>query len=79
MGGTATTPDICTEICGDGRDYKTYPCDDGNNIDGDGCSANCNIETGWTCNFGDFPFPDICIPTSTCNMALLYDLGINAC
>ncbi len=25
-------------------------CDDGNTASGDGCSANCFIETGWTCS-----------------------------
>jgi cysteine-rich repeat protein len=25
------------------------PCDDGNNITGDGCDAECAIEAGWSC------------------------------
>ena len=40
-GGTDTSPDTCTEICGDGYDYGNYPCDDGNLVDGDGCSSTC--------------------------------------
>ena len=24
-------------------------CDDGNMLDGDGCSSNCVVEMGWTC------------------------------
>ena len=24
-------------------------CDDGNRVDGDGCSASCRIETDWAC------------------------------
>lgn len=32
----------CTEICGDGI-LIYYQCDDGNNLNGDGCSANCVI------------------------------------
>ena len=24
-------------------------CDDGNNVDGDGCSSSCKIESGFTC------------------------------
>ena len=48
-GGTSTTPDTCTEICGDGYDYFTYGCDDGNLIDGDGCDSTCTVESGWTC------------------------------
>jgi cysteine-rich repeat protein len=31
------TPSYCAEICGDGRDFFHYGCDDGNNVDGDGC------------------------------------------
>lgn len=28
-----------------------YICDDGNNVDGDGCSADCStVETGWHCS-----------------------------
>jgi cysteine-rich repeat protein len=37
---------VCAEICGDG--YLVVPllgdCDDGNNLDGDGCSSDCQIE-----------------------------------
>jgi cysteine-rich repeat protein len=32
----------CTEICGDGKLF-TMACDDGNNINGDGCSSDCNV------------------------------------
>ena len=42
--GTSSAPDTCTETCGDGFDYHTYPCDDGNLIDGDGCDSTCEIE-----------------------------------
>jgi len=30
-------PDICYEICGDGKDFGTYECDDGNLRNLDGC------------------------------------------
>lgn len=30
--------DHCKEICGDGHDFGTYECDDGNKVSGDGCS-----------------------------------------
>jgi cysteine-rich repeat protein len=39
----------CNEICGDGI-LIYYQCDDGNNLNGDGCSANCIIEDGWNCS-----------------------------
>ena len=33
-----------TEFCGDGQIQPGEQCDDGNNIDGDGCSAFCEVE-----------------------------------
>jgi cysteine-rich repeat protein len=33
---------LCNEICGDGLLFELN-CDDGNNIDGDGCSSICTI------------------------------------
>lgn len=44
----------CTEplLCGDGNTDGDEICDDGNNVDGDGCSANCQFEAGWDCGFG---------------------------
>jgi len=35
--------------CGNGRTDPEEECDDGGTADGDGCSADCRIETGWTC------------------------------
>ena len=37
------------EICGDGINLGLLECDDGNNINGDGCSADCRIEKGFKC------------------------------
>ena len=62
IGGTITTPDVCTEKCGDGRRFNsnlTY-CDDHNLIDGDGCSSAWSIETGWTCSGGTTILQDNC-------------------
>ncbi|HJL14071.1 MAG TPA: MopE-related protein [Sandaracinaceae bacterium LLY-WYZ-13_1] len=36
--------------CGDGEPVIPEMCDDGNFEDGDGCSATCEIEFGWTCS-----------------------------
>jgi cysteine-rich repeat protein len=36
-------------VCGDGTKAGAEPCDDGNVAAGDGCSALCAIESGWTC------------------------------
>src|SRR5690606_22048128 len=38
----------CTSECGDGL-VINEECDDGNTISGDGCSADCKIESGFTC------------------------------
>lgn len=47
------------EICGDGRLY-TLECDDGNNVDGDGCSKDCRIEKGYTCVNGSWGNKSLC-------------------
>jgi cysteine-rich repeat protein len=36
-------------LCGNGKRDNKEGCDDANRIDGDGCSANCQPESGWTC------------------------------
>jgi len=35
-------------------------CDDGNVVDGDGCSASCFIEPGYECHGGTLNSPDKC-------------------
>jgi len=39
----------CTTKCGDGLIIGTEQCDDGNAVSGDGCSATCQVEAGFTC------------------------------
>ena len=39
----------CIEICGDGQNFGTYKCDDGNIVDGDGCSKTCQVEQDFDC------------------------------
>ena len=41
---------VCASSCGDGQRFGDEACDDGNSRDGDGCSKDCKIETGYTCN-----------------------------
>ena len=48
-------------MCGDGRNMFILPCDDGNSIDGDGCSSSCQVEDGFKCSGGSFTNPDTCI------------------
>jgi len=40
---------VCQPSCGDGQRFASEACDDGNAKSGDGCSADCKIETGFTC------------------------------
>jgi cysteine-rich repeat protein len=55
-----------TSICGNGildddengGATNTGECDDGGTTAGDGCSATCTVETGWTCS-GQ---PSVCTP-----------------
>ena len=44
-----TTCDTPKGYCGDGIVQTGETCDDGNNIDGDGCSAACAIEPNFKC------------------------------
>lgn len=37
-------PSVCREVCGDGVPTPREGCDDGNLVDGDGCSSNCSVE-----------------------------------
>ena len=56
------------EKCGDGLYLGLVECDDGNILEGDGCSSSCTIESGYKCihNTG---LPDVCYdvraPTAT--------------
>jgi cysteine-rich repeat protein len=43
--------------CGNGEVERGEACDDSNQVDGDGCSAGCAIEAGWTCAAGS---PSVC-------------------
>jgi cysteine-rich repeat protein len=55
-GGTGGTGTMVSATCGDGVIDQGKECDDGNTVSGDGCSAECKIEPGWTCT-GE---PSIC-------------------
>jgi cysteine-rich repeat protein len=66
-------PDHCdqfsvTEIgdhCGDGNLDGTEQCDDGNLVNGDGCSAQCVVEQCWTCS--GQPSSCMPLPGSSCD------------
>ena len=41
----ASQPSLCRKtVCGDGKKEGAEACDDGNVVDGDGCSASCALE-----------------------------------
>jgi cysteine-rich repeat protein len=43
------TPPQCSSQCGDGFVRLSEECDDGNTINGDGCSSTCLVETNYSC------------------------------
>lgn len=40
----------CEAVCGDGLRFDSEGCDDGNDINGDGCSSRCTVEAGFRCS-----------------------------
>ncbi len=46
-------------MCGDGVP-GTFICDDGNILSGDGCSASCTVEVGFTCPLFSGTCTEIC-------------------
>lgn len=48
--------------CGNGERAGFERCDDGGDVNGDGCSSDCTIEPGWACDFGPIPGQgDVCV------------------
>ena len=60
--GDTNNRDICSEVCGDGIVYVDTATnwDDGNLLDGDGCSHDWLVEYGYTWNGGTPSSPDVC-------------------
>ena len=52
--------------CGDGLLHDSEACDDGNHVDGDGCSMGCEVEHGFACTLDE---PSVC--GSACGDGLL--------
>lgn len=52
--------EVCRAVCGDGILSPGEVCDDGNNIDGDGCAANCQSITDVQCGNGRLDPGEIC-------------------
>jgi cysteine-rich repeat protein len=57
----------CEDICGDGIVY-TVACDDGNLVNGDGCSSTCTVETDYTCVGGSTTSASLCSFSGTINI-----------
>jgi cysteine-rich repeat protein len=55
--GTPNSTALCVTKCGDGIKVGTEQCDDGNNVDGDGCNADCTLGNNNTCS-ASAPFID---------------------
>ena len=65
----------CSEICGDGLLFDSnrsgHQCDDGNNINGDGCDSNCQKEPNFYCSRTDPFTPDKCFEISPVEIQLI--------
>ncbi|MCL4228445.1 MAG: DUF4215 domain-containing protein, partial [Myxococcales bacterium] len=66
---TTSTP----PVCGNGVIEGFETCDDGGTGDGDGCSALCQIESGWDC----VGAPSTCTPQAVCGNGVVE--GAEAC
>jgi len=60
--GTGTTH-ACAPTCGNGNLEPGEECDDGNLVNGDGCSSTCQIEQGFTCTPTTKPDTQTCTQT----------------
>ena len=47
----------CNSVCGNSTIDEDETCDDGDATAGDGCSASCLVESGWTCSGAE---PSVC-------------------
>jgi cysteine-rich repeat protein len=63
-------PEEPPEGCGDAIVLIGEECDDGDNDDGDGCSAFCEVEFGWMCD-GSPSRCDADLPPGLCGNGLL--------
>ena len=53
-------------------------CDDGNTVDGDGCSSTCSVETNWACYNGSTTTASVCLISNTFTIAVKYVFRITS-
>ena len=58
VGSSPYTINVVANVWGDGKRTGSETWDDNNSSSGDGWSATCSIETGWTCSGGTSTTPD---------------------
>ena len=68
--GFELTQGICVDKCGDGKTF-TQPCDDGNLLDGDGCSSSCAVEPDYVCKDGSAAAASRCVYEGMVKLQLL--------
>ena len=77
--------DVCSAVCGDGARGGDEQCDDGNLETGDGCSAGCGVEIGYTCVHyepPDYPcgaYVSLCTPVCGDGMVVGWETGAGRC
>ena len=70
MTGFVLSGNTCNLVCGDGI-VVTEGCDDGNVINGDGCSSTCTVETNYQCVNGSLTSASVCVYTSEITVELV--------
>ena len=60
--GTVDEGGVCNAVCGDGVVAGGETCDDQNQTNGDGCSAACTVEAGYSCAGS----PSVCVDINEC-------------
>ena len=71
-GYTLSTNQTCIGTCGDGMQVTSEACDDGNIINGDGCSSLCLIESKYVCFNGSVSSPSVCLISDGFSLTVKY-------
>ena len=61
------TKQLSASICGNGIVEIGEQCDDGNSVNGDGCTNSCTIQSGFIC----YGTPSICTPSAVCGNGIV--------